>query len=43
MRVAEIAFACTVALEVEDFDAAIAQLKANSVRFRVEPPDAGVP
>jgi predicted enzyme related to lactoylglutathione lyase len=28
---------CTVALEVEDFDAAIAQLRANNVKFRIEP------
>jgi predicted enzyme related to lactoylglutathione lyase len=28
---------CTVALEVEDFDAAIAQLKQYSVKFRMEP------
>lgn len=28
---------CTVALEVEDFDAAIAHLRANKVKFRVEP------
>jgi predicted enzyme related to lactoylglutathione lyase len=28
---------CTVALEVEDFDAAIAQLKKHSVIFRMEP------
>jgi len=28
---------CTVALEVADFDAAIAQLRANHVRFRAEP------
>lgn len=28
---------CTVALEVEDFDAAIAHLRANQVKFRIEP------
>jgi predicted enzyme related to lactoylglutathione lyase len=28
---------CTVALEVEDFDAAIAQLRAHDVKFRIEP------
>ncbi|MCC6231056.1 MAG: VOC family protein [Verrucomicrobiales bacterium] len=28
---------CTVALEVRDFDAAIAHLKANQVPFRMEP------
>ena len=28
---------CCVALEVEDFDAAIAQLKASQVRFKLEP------
>lgn len=28
---------CCVGLEVEDFDAAIAQLKANAVRFKMEP------
>jgi len=28
---------CTVALEVEDFDAAIAHLRANNVKFRMEP------
>lgn len=28
---------CTVALEVEDFDAAIADLKAADVKFRMEP------
>ena len=28
---------CSVALEVEDFDAAIKQLKSNNVRFRMEP------
>lgn len=28
---------CCVALEVEDFDAAITQLKAASVRFKMEP------
>ena len=28
---------CMVALEVEDFDAAIAHLRANGVKFRVEP------
>jgi len=28
---------CSAALEVEDFDDAIAHLKANKVRFRMEP------
>lgn len=28
---------CSVALEVEDFDAAIAHLKANGVKFKIEP------
>ena len=28
---------CTVALEVEDFDAAISDLRANQVKFRMEP------
>ena len=28
---------CTAALEVEDFDASIAQLKKNNVKFRIEP------
>jgi len=28
---------CSVALEVEDFDAAIAHLRANKVKFRMEP------
>jgi predicted enzyme related to lactoylglutathione lyase len=28
---------CSVALEVEDFDAAIADLKKKNVRFRMEP------
>ena len=28
---------CSVALEVEDFDAAIAQLKQHNVKFRMEP------
>jgi predicted enzyme related to lactoylglutathione lyase len=28
---------CTVALEVEDFDAAMAHLRANGVKFRAEP------
>ena len=28
---------CSVGLEVEDFDAAIAQLKANGVKFKMEP------
>jgi len=28
---------CTAALEVEDFDKAIAHLRANSVKFRIEP------
>ncbi|MES2697474.1 MAG: VOC family protein [Verrucomicrobiota bacterium] len=28
---------CTVAIEVEDFDAAIAHLRAHNVRFKMEP------
>ena len=28
---------CSVGLEVEDFEAAIAHLKANSVKFHMEP------
>ena len=28
---------CTAALEVEDFEAAIAHLRANQVQFRIEP------
>ena len=28
---------CSVALEVEDFDAAVAHLRANHVKFRIEP------
>ena len=28
---------CSVALEVEDFDAAITQLKENAVKFKMEP------
>ena len=28
---------CVVSLEVEDFDAAIAHLKANGVKFKMEP------
>ena len=28
---------CSVALEVEDFDAAVAHLRANNVKFRIEP------
>jgi len=28
---------CSVGLEVEDFDAAIAQLKAKAVKFKMEP------
>jgi len=28
---------CSVALEVEDFDAAVAQLKQHNVKFRIEP------
>lgn len=28
---------CSVGLEVEDFDAAIAHLKANGVKFKIEP------
>jgi predicted enzyme related to lactoylglutathione lyase len=31
-----------VALEVEDFDAAIAQLKQHNVKFRIEPMDTPV-
>lgn len=30
---------CMVALEVEDFDTAIKQLRDNSVKFRIEPMD----
>lgn len=30
---------CSAALEVEDFDAAIAQLRASHVKFRMEPMD----
>ncbi len=30
---------CAVALEVDDFDAAIAHLRANGARFRIEPMD----
>ena len=30
---------CTAALEVEDFDAAIKQLRDNHVKFRMEPTD----
>ena len=33
---------CSVALEVEDFDAAIAQLKQHNVKFRLEPMDTPV-
>jgi predicted enzyme related to lactoylglutathione lyase len=33
---------CTVALEVEDFDAAIAHLRKHQVRFRMEPFDTPV-
>ena len=33
---------CSVALEVEDFDASVAQLRAHGVIFRVEPMDTGV-
>jgi predicted enzyme related to lactoylglutathione lyase len=28
---------CSAALEVENFDAAMAQLRANNVKFRIEP------
>lgn len=28
---------CSVTLEVEDFDAAVAQLKSNNVKFKMEP------
>jgi predicted enzyme related to lactoylglutathione lyase len=28
---------CSAALEVEDFDAAVAQLKQHNVKFRIEP------
>ena len=28
---------CSVALEVEDFDEAVAHLRANDVKFRIEP------
>src|SRR5277367_2031751 len=30
---------CSVALEVEDFDAAISHLRANEAKFRIEPMD----
>jgi predicted enzyme related to lactoylglutathione lyase len=30
---------CTAALEVEDFDAAVKQLRDNKVNFRIEPMD----
>lgn len=33
---------CSVALEVEDFPAAVAQLKAHNVKFRIEPMDTPV-
>jgi len=33
---------CSVALEVEDFDNAIAQLKQHNVKFRIEPMDTPV-
>jgi predicted enzyme related to lactoylglutathione lyase len=33
---------CSVALEVEDFDAAVSQLRANNVKFRIEPMDTPV-
>ena len=33
---------CSVALEVEDFDAAIAQLKQHNVKFRLEQMDTPV-
>ena len=33
---------CSVALEVEDFDKAIAHLKAGGVKFKMEPFDTGV-
>jgi len=33
---------CSVALEVEDFDAAVAQLRAQNVKFRIEPMETPV-
>ena len=33
---------CSVALEVQDFDAAIAHLKQHNVKFRMEPMDTPV-
>lgn len=33
---------CSVALEVEDFDAAVAHLKAHNVKFRIEPMETPV-
>jgi predicted enzyme related to lactoylglutathione lyase len=33
---------CTAALEVEDFDEAIAQLKGQNVKFRIEPMQTAV-
>ena len=30
---------CSAALEVEDFDAAVSQLKQHDVKFRIEPMD----
>jgi len=33
---------CSVALEVEDFDGAVAHLRANGVKFRLEPMDTGI-
>ncbi len=33
---------CSVALEVEDFDAAVAALKQHNVKFRLEPMDTPV-
>jgi len=33
---------CVAALEVEDFDAAIAHLKSQNVKFRIEPMDTPV-
>ena len=33
---------CSVALEVDDFDAAVATLKQNNVKFRMEPTETPV-
>jgi len=33
---------CSVALEVEDFDVAVTQLRAHNVKFRIEPMDTPV-